>query len=147
MKKITLLLSLLLIGSLAFAQQNTPQRMRKGPPRGEEPEAKIAERLNLTEEQKSQMKELKMSHLKETNPLMNELNIKRAELKAAIEANPDNRKKIDPIVNDINTLNGKLFTAKVNQQINMRMILDEDQRLKFDLMKRHQMRPVRGEKQ
>ncbi|MEQ8471696.1 MAG: hypothetical protein RIC35_10945 [Marinoscillum sp.] len=135
MKRIILMTVLLVIGSLAIAQPPADRRDRseRYQERGDKEMAhhEHISPLSLTEEQQSKMKELRMSHLKSTQASKNQLDIKRAELEAAIEAD----QSVEKLVKEINTLQGGLFTAKVKNKIAMRNLLDENQKLIFDQMK------------
>lgn len=136
MKKLILFACIVMMGSSVFAQQGPraprgPEEFRKEKMSERNPQERMVEFLGLTDVQKTKVGELRMAHLKEATPLMNELDIKEAQLKAAIQS----EKQADPIIKEINTIRGTLFTAKVKHQVAVRNVLTEEQRIKFDRMK------------
>lgn len=146
MKKTVLLAALLMIGSLAFAQKN---ERRSTPGRFQKTEMGwIGKGLDLSEDQQAKVKELRNDHLKKTSVTKNELKVKRAELEAAIEVDKPDRKKIDLLVSEINELQGAIFTERINHKMEVRSLLDDEQKLKFDQMGNHGSRysgkPGRG---
>lgn len=120
--------ALLVITSLAMAQPPR-ERDQKGERDGKDRmHRENKDMLNLTDEQKAQMEALDLSYFKATQPTKNKLDIKRAELDAAIEAN----QSVEKLVKEINVLQGELFTSRVEHKIAKRNVLTENQRVIFD---------------
>lgn len=128
------MIAMVMIASLTYAQ---PGKKDGGPEsdRKQKPHHPMA-KLELSDEQKEKMEELRLAHQKATKTTKNQLKIKQAELEAAVEAD----KPVAPLVKDINALRAELFTAKINNRVAMRAVLDEKQKLIFDGMKDHRER-------
>lgn len=133
MKKIALVTLGLALAVLTFAQSE--QGRRGGPREGGRGDRKemMAERLNLSDQQKEQMESLRTKHLSEVQGIENELDIKRAQLKAAVSSE-ESRKVVDGYVQDINSLTSQRFEKDIDHMLEVRAILDEDQKVIFDSM-------------
>ncbi len=88
--------------------------------------------MNLSDEQKAEMKEIRLATTKETQPWKDELQINRAKINALLHRdNPD----MDEIASLVET-NGKLVTKirvrEIESRIRIRSLLDEDQKAIFD---------------
>jgi Spy/CpxP family protein refolding chaperone len=92
----------------------------------------IMERLNLTEDQQNQIETLRKGHLDKVQGLQADLKIKEAELDAAML--DENTKSVNSIVSSINDLRSELFTLQVNHHLDVKALLDEDQKRIFDQM-------------
>ena len=99
-----------------------PQQREKGP----------YGMLNLTDEQKSDMKVIHLAQVKELQPLKDELLINKAKINALM--NNDN-----PDMKDIVSLveaNGKILTEmqvkEIESKIKVRSLLDDEQKVMFD---------------
>lgn len=92
----------------------------------------VAERLSLSEEQQEQMKSLKMENKKVTKGIAAEKKVKMAELDKEMILDKPDEKKIEALVADINAINGQLFAARIRHRTDMRSLLNEEQKLKFD---------------
>lgn len=145
MKNMLLVVGLLMIGSSALAQRGDNNRPRGDRFYQQDRQEMIAERLELTDEQQAELEDLRMAHLKSTSTIKSELKIKNAELDAAISADQIDQKKVDNLVEAINSLQGNLFTENVNHRMEVRAMLDDKQRLVFDQM-RHMFDRHRGKR-
>lgn len=94
--------------------------------------AKKHEKLNLTEEQKEKIQDLKLKLQKELLPIQAELRNAEAELKTMLlEKQPDLRavnKKID----QISKLQADIKKLKIRHQFDVRNLLTPEQQKKFD---------------
>lgn len=131
---LTLLIAALFFtaGSL-FAQSGRPMMDAK---------KRMAEHLQLTEEQKSQIEALQERHQDQMVDIKSSLKIKEAQLDAAMI--DEDAKSATALVEDINELRGSVFTNRIQHQLAIKALLDEDQKRKFDqrlLAKEH---PSRG---
>ncbi len=88
--------------------------------------------LDLTEDQKAEIKAVHLSQMKETQPLTDEVNINRAKLKAAMHKDNPDMKEIVSLVES----NAKILTDiqvnKIEAQIKVRTLLTEEQKVIFD---------------
>ena len=88
--------------------------------------------LDLSEEQKEQMKEIRLAHLKDVQPLKDEVKINRVNINVLLKNDDPDMKEI---VNLVET-NGKLLTQiqvkSIEQRINVRNLLTDDQKIIFD---------------
>lgn len=99
---------------------------------------------NLTEEQKTKMKEIRLGHLKETQPLKNQLGELKARQKTLSTAEKPDMKAIDSNIDDITKVQNQLFkkSAAAHQQI--RSLLNDEQKLWFDSRPMHKMHHKNG---
>lgn len=89
-------------------------------------------RLNLTEEQKSKMADLRLAHQKEILPLRTELQGKMADFRLLkTEPNP-NLNKIDQVIEQMEKIRTKMQKARVRHQLEVREILTPDQQKLWD---------------
>jgi len=138
MKKLVLVVLVMSIGIVSIAQPGNGPRRGQGegiPPK--ERKEMMAEKLGLSDDQKEQIEFIRKDFKGEIQGLKNQLDIKHAELKAAI-ADEVSRKKIDAYVNEINTLNNESFKKEIDHMLKVRALLDDDQKVIFDSM-RHKM--------
>lgn len=105
---------------------------------------RVEEQLNLSEDQKSKIEKLRLEHLRETKDLRNQLEIKRAELNAAMTSDQPDKKQVNSLVSEINSLRSDRFEQKINHQMQVRELLDDEQKLRFDQMKDRTKRHLRG---
>lgn len=102
--------------------------------------------MNLTDLQKEQIKQLKIDYYKQVLPLKNELNEKKARLKTLASAEAVNFKAIEKVLKEESGLLVKMQKAKIRHLREVRLVLDEEQRILFDT-RGHEMRKgkVHGE--
>ncbi|QSE97657.1 Spy/CpxP family protein refolding chaperone [Fulvivirga lutea] len=138
MKKLksTALSLLIVIGGFTFASaQHGPMhghRLERGMDDGER-----GPRIpDLTEEQESKMKELRIAFKDEIRPIENELNEKRAKLKTLTEEENVDRKKVMELVEEMGELKTKLDKREVNHRLDVKQILTKEQQLFLE--KRHE---------
>ena len=107
--------------------------------------------LDLTEEQKAEIKEIHLARLKEIQPLKDEISINRAELNALVKNDDPDMKKITGLVEANGELMTKIRISQIESRIKVRSLLTNDQKVIWDShrgkMKRNKMaghRPMRG---
>ena len=142
MKKIMLMMALVLVGTMTFAQRGPRDGGQRGDGRPDKANRgeMIAERLDLSTEQQDQIDVLRTAHLKVTADTKSQLDIKRTELEAAIKGD----KPVDKLIGEIGNLENKLLDARVKHRIAVRNVLTEEQKLKFDQFKGGQGGPKGG---
>ena len=88
--------------------------------------------LNLTEDQKSEMKVIHLAQLKELQPLKDELLINKAKINALVNNDNPNMKEIVSLVE----ANGKILTemqvSQIESKIKVRSLLNDEQKMMFD---------------
>lgn len=88
--------------------------------------------LDMTDEQKEKVKTLRISLLKDTGPIENELKEKKATLNTLSSAETVDKKAMEKIIEEIGELNTKLMLAREFHKQDVRAILTEEQRVFFD---------------
>lgn len=84
---------------------------------------------DLTEEQESKMKELKVAFKDVIRPIENELNEKRAKLKTLCDEDKPDRKQIENLVEEMGALKTELNKKEVNHRLDVKQILTKEQQL------------------
>ena len=134
MKKKTIfsivLMGLLSIASLNLAAQNGNGRGRMNMNYGDRQAMTC---LDLDEEQQAQADLLRTDMQKAMIPLRADLNIKKAELKQLMVQTKPDEKAIMSQVETIGGLKTEIQKLKVAHKLQMRSILNEDQKAQFDM--------------
>ena len=138
MKRLKMTILALLVTGVALAQGPRPNRGREEGPRKE----RLAEMLELSDAQKNQFEELRLAHRKSTKANKDAIKIKMVELESLTTHEVPNVKKINSLVDELNTLKAQEFKSEVNHRLELRALLDDKQKMKFDQMKKH----MRGER-
>src|SRR3989304_6397319 len=86
----------------------------------------------LTDEQKEQIDQLRVSHLKKVKDLKNELNEKMARQRTLMTADKANLDEINMNIDAITTVKNKLMKEKAAHRQAVRSLLSEEQRILFD---------------
>ena len=91
--------------------------------------------LDLTDDQKTKVRDLKLQHEKDTLPLKNDLRVKKLDLKIAMK-DKDNvdKGKVNSIVDAIHKINAELEKKKIAHKLNFRSLLTDEQKKKHDAM-------------
>lgn len=123
MKRLTTAIILLAIPALVIAG---PKRViKKVMMTGKHME--MAEKLDLNDEQKEQMHQLRVKHQKAIIPITADLKLVRLDLEELIR-NDGSSKKVDVAIGKINDLKGKFLKLRVKHRIATRNILTDDQK-------------------
>lgn len=135
MKKITILLAALMIVSAAAIAQ--PSHHADGNDKKELAQHHQKHEMisNLTDEQREAIKKIKTDGKKQTLPIKNQLNEKRAKMKTLTTAEKADMKKIDALIDEMSDLQAQLMKIKARQTQEIRSQLTEEQRLEFDTKK------------
>ena len=88
--------------------------------------------LDLSEEQKAKMQDLRLAHQKEVIPIQSELQKQAASMKLEITADKFNESKVKSIQNEISKLRSELQMKMVLHQRAVRDLLTPEQKKKFD---------------
>lgn len=106
------------------------KKMFQHPQKAHEP----MEFLQLTEEQKTQIKTIRLECGKKSTPVKAQLGIKKAELKALEVADKADMKAINAKVDEIGKLQADLAKIGIDGKIKTRALLTDEQKLKFDMI-------------
>lgn len=87
---------------------------------------------NLTDEQKEQIKAIRLNGQKEALPLRNELMEKKARLRTLTTSEDYNENSVNNTIDDISELEASLMKLRQNHRQEVREILTEEQRIVFD---------------
>lgn len=87
---------------------------------------------NLTEEQKEQIKAIKLDGQKEALPLRNEMMEKKARLRTLTTSEDYNEKSVNNTIDEIAELEATLMKLRQNHRQEVREVLTEEQRIVFD---------------
>ena len=113
-------------------QQNTQGKMlQQGDQnqRGAGPELRIPD---LTEEQKTQIHQIRTSGQKAALPVKNQLREKRAKLITLTSADKYDAKAVNAVVDDISKLEKTIMLFQIEHKQQIRSVLTEEQRVVFD---------------
>jgi len=89
-------------------------------------------RLNLSDEQKSKISDLRLAHQKEMLPLQTELRSKMAELRLLKTEDKADLNKIDQLIDHSEKIRTKIQKAKVRHQLEIRKMLTPEQQRVWD---------------
>ena len=137
-RSFTLLAALVIFTTMSFAQGQQRQRMgdrqkmiearAEKPDRGE----RFAKILELSDEQKTKVEAIHFESMKSMKSVKNLIGEKQARLKSlSTVENPDN-KAIIKVASEIGDLKSKMFVNQVQTKQQVRALLDEKQKMKFD---------------
>ncbi len=87
---------------------------------------------NLSDEQKEQVKQLRIEMMKNSIPVRNELNEKRARLRTLTTGDKVDVKGAEKILADIEKLKTKQAKQKIRVRVEIRKLLNDEQRVMFD---------------
>ncbi len=87
---------------------------------------------NLNDEQKEQVKQLRIEMMKNSLPVRNELNEKRARLRSLTTGDNVDVKGAEKVLVDIEKLKTQQAKQKVRMRVEVRKILNDEQRVVFD---------------
>ena len=90
--------------------------------------------LNLTDEQKAQLKELQTAFAKENRQASNLINEKKARLKTLQDEDVVNLKEVNKTIDEMTSLHAKQMKAQAAHRVKVRAILTPEQRETFSKM-------------
>lgn len=120
----------------AMAQPNQGQRSRHGEDRDRGHRGdRVMAMLDLTDAQKDEMKLLRIEHQKAIKSDQQTLKLKMVELSNLVSNDNPGTKDVNRLTDEIGGLQTALLKAQIAHRIEVRTILNEEQKLKFDKMK------------
>lgn len=87
----------------------------------------------LTAQQMKQVSKLKLSYKKKVYPIKTKIKQAKVELALLMTADKPSQKNIDKKIDEILKLKGKKMHQKAKHKIEVRKVLNEDQRVQFDM--------------
>jgi Spy/CpxP family protein refolding chaperone len=136
MKKLITITMVLMLAGFMFAQ---PRMGQNRPQMAQNEKAQFGRgcsNLDLTDQQTSQLQELRGEHNKAMIPLRADLKVKKIELKELI-ADGKSKKSIDAKQNSISKIQFKMANVRTDHLIKVRNIVGEDNFKKMGVMKKH----------
>ncbi len=129
-KIIPLIACLLLIGSAAMAQPAPP------PPKPPQqvPGMRMMQMLNLTQEQRDKMMDMRLQMAKDMLPLRTQMDNLRSDLKLTLTADNFDQKKVNKTIDQISDVRKQMTLKMIQHMRGVRNMLTPDQQKKFDLM-------------
>jgi len=132
--KNTTLLVFLLMSVFTFAQPGAAsQDNRNDEFNDNEQNSRLIERLNLNDEQKEKVNNLRFEHQNEVMPLRNQRNELVSQLTTQSTLKEANLEVINKIIDQISTIENQLMKANEKHRQEIRAILTPEQRLQFDM--------------
>jgi Spy/CpxP family protein refolding chaperone len=145
--KILSLAFLMMTGLGVFAQpgMNKEIRITRGPQNSMAMRADhqaMAKALNLTDEQKEAFKKIMLATHKEILPVRNEIGEAVAHQKTLISAEKPDMTAINKNIDRIGALKIELAKIEIKHRLEMRALLTDEQRLKFEGWKERMKHPM-----
>lgn len=138
--KIQLIVLVLMLSAGAIAQAQERQR------RGYSQHSDRWE-LDLTEDQKAQMEKIRLESRKSLLPLRNEIGEINAKMRTLTTAEDADLKKINSLIDQKTSVMAKMMKVRAEAHQQLREILSDDQRVKFDMgNRRYAQRDIAGER-
>jgi Spy/CpxP family protein refolding chaperone len=119
------------IGSSSLAQPKNEKRME----RMEMMKDKMGDKLNLTDEQKNSIEELKIQHQKAMISLNSDIAQKRLEIKEMKLKGNYTREQYVAEVRDLNTIRDKIEIARAEHQMDVYELLNDEQKATWNKMR------------
>jgi len=141
-KVVALLSALVLMGTISNAQNmrhyNGPMHDR--PMRGDygqgyqrhSPNPAMMDQLNLTDDQKSKIDEIKLASGKNSLQRQNKINELEAQLTSAITQDKVDKSKVNSLIDEIGKLRTENRKARMDDHLKIRELLTDNQRIIFD---------------
>ena len=115
----------IIAGLSTFSQPQKGQMMAEKP--GYHMQMRMQNMLNLTDEQQTQMKDLRLERTKEMLPLQNRMRVLMAEYRELISAEKPDTKAINGNIDERTKLMNEIMKKRADYQLKFRNILTEEQ--------------------
>lgn len=117
------------------------QMMNRGDKQGQN-QQRMMTQLNLTDEQRAKVEEIHLNGQKGMIPLRNNIQEKNAQLRTLRMSDDYDEAAVNALIEEIGELRTAMMAMRTGHQQQIREILTEEQRIKFDSMQQ-----LRGPKQ
>lgn len=88
--------------------------------------------LDLSQEQKDQIKEIRLAHMKDVQPIKDEVKINRAKVDALLKRDDPDMKQIVSLVEADGKLLTQIQVKSIDQKIKVRSLLTDEQKVLYD---------------
>lgn len=125
------ILALLAIGLIFGSQSSFAQ-----PGKGDGPRQgmhRMERMLDLTDEQQSQMEDMRLKFEKEKLPLQSQIHKLRSDLKLEMVKDQLDQRKVNQIIDQISATKTEMQKKRISHMREVRNILNDDQKKKFDM--------------
>jgi Spy/CpxP family protein refolding chaperone len=129
---ITALVMVLFATGWAFAQGPHKGGMQQGRARMEKSRQQLYEQLNLSEQQQKQLEENRQAEAKNMLQLRQTIRQKQMALQKALNDPAVTREQVEPLANEIKTLQGELIDDRMSNIFAVKQILTPEQYAKFN---------------
>ena len=121
---IVMTVGFILISQFIYAQpdRDNPQRMNR-----------MGKMLDLTDEQQSQIEDLRLNFEKEKLPLQSKIHELRNDLKLELTKDNYDEKKVNQLLDQIESVRKEMHKKRISHMRSVRSILNDDQKKKFDM--------------
>ncbi|MCK4922521.1 MAG: Spy/CpxP family protein refolding chaperone [Bacteroidales bacterium] len=149
MKKLILFTTALFLGFSVLSAQPNKMPIRQGSEfsqRGmgiQNPNC----RLDLTEEQQEQMKDLRLEHQNNVMTIKNEMGVLAAEQKVLMSGDDQNLNDINKKIDEMQVLRTDLLKMSVKHRLEVRDLLTDEQKVLFDSKKVGSQKKFKGKSQ
>ncbi len=93
---------------------------------------RVMGKLDLCDEQKAQIREIHLNGQKEMLPLKTQLQEAHAKLRTLTVADEYREAEVQEVISTISDLNKTMLTTRIQHRQQIRELLDDNQRVKFD---------------
>lgn len=118
--------------SLSASGQKKQEDKEKGTTEVAAPK-KSKDGMNLSDEQKQKMKDIRFKTEKEVLPLKNQLAEKKARLKTLTTVDKPDMNEINKTIDEMSALRSQIEKKRVASKMEVRSLLTDEQRLLFDM--------------
>ncbi|TNE69728.1 periplasmic heavy metal sensor [bacterium] len=108
---------------------------------------RMAEVLELTDDQKAKIEDLQLVHFKKMQGYRNQLGEKRAQERTLVTADKPDTKKINALIDEMGDLKTTMKKAQITHRLEVRSLLTDKQKIKFDAMMNNFGKGGRGQGQ
>jgi len=132
MSILTLVGAMMLVPMYSFSQGSPSQGRHRGEEGRQNTERRGENMLDLTDAQRDQAKDIRMSAAAEILPISNQVNELRAKLKTLQTAEDVNMKLVNQNIDDMSKLDAEIQKIRARSHQEFREILTDEQRVIFD---------------
>ncbi|MEQ8360243.1 MAG: periplasmic heavy metal sensor [Cytophagales bacterium] len=137
-------LAVLLLSLPMMSMAQEAEQRQKGQEMHKDRMANIEERIpDLTEDQKENIKSIRLSAMKDMKPLRNELGEKEARFKTLRSADKPDMDAINKQIDEIAALKASISKREVKAQQDIRALLNDEQKMAFDMHREKRMQKAK----
>ncbi len=138
------LLTMLLLSLPMLSSAQEAEHRKRGHEMSKDRMSNIEERIpDLTEDQKENIKSIRLSAMKDMKPLRNELGEKEARFKTLNSADKPDMDAINKQIDEIAALKASISKREIKAQQDIRALLNDEQKMAFDMHREKRMQKVK----